>query len=119
MTLMPAETQALPLTFILDLERIRSDNRAVLAAAATGDFSDEEELDRLGRAIGRLLAREARKPAVKRQASMAALSIAAYRYFPELEDWNERLLERRTMSAIANSPLGLMASPLPGLRRTG
>lgn len=116
---MPAEIQALPLTFMLDLERIRSENRAVLAAAARGDFSGEEDLDRLGRAIGRLLAREARKPAVKRQASMAVLSIAAYRYFPELENWNERLLEKRTMFAIANSPLGLVTSPPPSLRRIG
>lgn len=116
---MPVEVSGLPLTFVLDLERIRNENRAVLKAAAHGDYSNEEDLDRLGRAIGKLLAREARKPPARRQASMATLSIAAYRYFPELDGWNERLLEKRKMSALLNRPPGLGGSAHQGLRRIG
>lgn len=77
----------LPPALVHEIEQMRSDFRDALALAARGDFTRDGDLRALARAIGRVLAREARRPPAERGLPMRELSIAVARRFPELSDW--------------------------------
>jgi len=73
------------------LLRLRRRHRAVLQAAAAGDFSNEAELHALSLRLGRLLAETARRPVEERGGlRMLEISLAVDRMFPELRAWNQQ-----------------------------
>ncbi|MBY6275515.1 hypothetical protein [Symbiobacterium thermophilum] len=73
------------------LVRLRRRHRAVLQAAAAGDFSNEAELHALSRRLGRMLAETARMPVEQRGGlRMLEISLAVDRMFPELRAWNQQ-----------------------------
>lgn len=84
-----AETGAAPLPPALagEIDEMRSRFREALMRARRGDYSRADDLRALARAIGRLLAREARRSPGERGLPMRELSIAVARRFPELSEW--------------------------------
>lgn len=77
----------LPLALELELRDLRLEFAVALREAAAGNFQREEQLRSLAAALGRILAREARRGPAERGMPMRELSIAVDRYFPELREW--------------------------------
>ncbi|BDG60013.1 hypothetical protein [Caldinitratiruptor microaerophilus] len=77
----------LPPALAGEIDEMRSRFGEALMLARKGDYSRGDDLRALARAIGRLLAREARRPPAERGLPMRELSIAVARRFPELSDW--------------------------------
>lgn len=87
------------------LLRLRRRHRAVLQAAAAGNFSDEAQLHALSRRLGRMLAETARKPVEERGGlRMLEISLAVDRMFPELRAWNQQAAFRYPASRRAARP---------------
>lgn len=101
--LMQTFQTALPLDLFARLQRIRRRYAGVLRAAASGDFSREGELRTVSRALGHMLATEARKsPAERGGLRMLDISLAVDSSFPELRAWNQQApLRHRPAGAIA------------------
>ncbi len=78
---------ALPLALDVELQQLRVRYAGALREAAVGNFRRAEELQALCTQLGRILAREARRPLAERGVPMRALSIAVDRYFPELREF--------------------------------
>lgn len=79
---------------------MRSRFQEALMLAGRGDYSRGDDLRALARAIGRVLAREARRSPAERGLPMRELSIAVARRFPELSEWTlEAALQARLARA--------------------
>lgn len=104
-TVLPVQN-AVPAAFLAAVEALRRQHAAVLDAAARGDF-DIDRLQDLSRRIGRLLAREAKKPAAERGCRMIDLSLAVHRLFPELAGWSQVDVERSARKAVRRLPAAM------------
>lgn len=95
---------ALPLELFARLERVRNRYAAALVAAGQGDFSQRVELRSVSRAVGHVLAQEARKsPEERGGMRLLDLTLAMDRFFPELRGCNQaealRRLQDRTRAS--------------------
>ncbi|MDF2630257.1 MAG: hypothetical protein K0R39_4088 [Symbiobacteriaceae bacterium] len=95
---------ALPLALFERMQRIRQRYGAALAGAIAGDFSRSQDLRTVSRAVGHLLATEARKSVDERGGlRMLDISLMVDAFFPELRGWNQfemrRLHQRRLAAA--------------------
>lgn len=97
---------ALPLVLFERLHRIRQRYAAALKAAMAGDYSQAQALRTVSRAVGHLLASEARKSVDERGGlRMLDISLMVDGFFPELRCWNQhemRQLHQRRLSAVGS-----------------
>lgn len=96
----------LPLPLAMELQDLRHRYAAALQEAAAGRFTRERELDTLSRRLGRVLAREARKPTHRRGITMREVSLAVARLFPEVREWSVQKALRARMASPAD-PAGV------------
>ncbi|HYF76104.1 MAG TPA: hypothetical protein VD973_03140 [Symbiobacteriaceae bacterium] len=96
---------SLPLALYERMHRIRQRYGAALKAAIAGDFSLSQDLRTVSRAVGHLLATEARKsPEERGGLRMLDISLMVDSFFPELRGWNQhemRRLHQRRMAAAS------------------
>jgi hypothetical protein len=96
---------SLPIFLFDRLQQLRRRYAKALQAAAAGDFSPDSQLRSVSRAIGHLLAEEAKKPPAERGGlRMLDISLEVDSFFPELRGWNQHVLlqlHRRRLEARA------------------
>lgn len=91
----------LPMALFDRLQNLRRRYGKALKAAAAGDFSLEQHLRAVSKAVGHLLAEEAKKPPEERGGlRMLDLSLAVDTFFPELRGWNQHELLRQSRQHI-------------------
>ncbi|HYF92021.1 MAG TPA: hypothetical protein VD969_07220 [Symbiobacteriaceae bacterium] len=91
----PTFQAALPLALFERMQRIRQRYGGALKAATTGDYSFAQELRTVSRAVGHLLATEARKSLDERGGlRMLDISLMVDGFFPELRGWNQHEMRR-------------------------
>lgn len=99
----PTFQALLPLVLYERMQRIRQRYAAALKAALAGDYSHARDLRTVSRAVGHLLASEARKTREERGGlRMLDISLMVDSFFPELRGWNQheaRRLHQRRMEA--------------------
>ena len=87
---------ALPLALFDRMQRIRQRYEAALKAATDGDYSRAQELRTVSRAVGHLLASEARKSLDERGGlRMLDISLMVDGFFPELRGWTQHEIRQR------------------------
>ncbi|HWI64020.1 MAG TPA: hypothetical protein VNT75_19460 [Symbiobacteriaceae bacterium] len=96
---------ALPLMLFERMQRIRQRYAAALKAAGMSDYSRAQELRTVNRAVGHLLATEAKKSIDERGGlRMLDISLMVDSFFPELRGWNQhemRQLHQRRLSSMS------------------
>lgn len=97
----------LPLEVFHRLQRLRSRFASALQNASHGDFSQAEELRRVSRQVGQILASEARKsPEERGGLRLVDLTLEVDRHFPELRGWNQHESLREQRERLCSLSLG-------------
>lgn len=106
-----ASKSGLPPELLREIDELRSEWAGLLQFAARGGRGRDEELRRLRRRLGALVAREARKSPAQRGVRMVSLALGVNAAFPELRSFEER--ERRRWERLAASRAMLKGTRRP------